>query len=309
MQDRIEESRLRNQMSTDIRKHLEEREKELLAYREQIQKQEMELDAYRNKLKQEQLEREKELQKELMQRERFFSDREKMLSERQKEFEKHLLARQRETEEIRNNLETELAKRESELQKISLELQKEKARYNEESRKKIEKTSNDYVAEALDILNTKEIEFHARSKSWAAIGAFSLVCGLIFFIYVTLVTFDLISDSVTWQFISFSAFKGLIALALFAALAKYSLLFSNSYMREALKNADRRHAINFGKFYLESYGAAADWSQIKEAFEHWNIKGDNAFQGNNSRFDVSTLEKIASAVDKINKSIPITAKE
>jgi hypothetical protein len=52
-------------------------------------------------------------------------------------------------------------------------------------------------------------------------------------------------------------------------------------MREALKNADRRHAINFGKFYLESYGAAAEWSQVKEAFEHWNITGENAFSPKN----------------------------
>jgi hypothetical protein len=75
-------------------------------------------------------------------------------------------------------------------------------------------------------------------------------------------------------------------------------------MREALKNADRRHAINFGKFYLESYGAAADWTQIKEAFEHWNIAGENAFsKPENGKLDITTLEKAASAFEKIRDQL------
>ncbi len=99
--------------------------------------------------------------------------------------------------------------------------------------------------------------------------------------------------------------QGLIAVALFAALAKYSLLFSNSYMQEALKNADRRHAINFGKFYLASYGAMADWAQIKEAFENWNIRGENAFsKSENSKLDVTALDKFANTIEKIYKLIP-----
>jgi hypothetical protein len=68
-------------------------------------------------------------------------------------------------------------------------------------------------------------------------------------------------------------------------------------MREALKNGDRRHAINFGKFYLESYGAAAEWSQIKEAFEHWNIAGNSSFGGEPSMpVDATALEKVVSVV-------------
>ena len=80
-------------------------------------------------------------------------------------------------------------------------------------------------------------------------------------------------------------------------------------MREALKNGDRRHAINFGKFYLESYGAAADWGQIKDAFEHWNIDGANGFGATDKKqADLPTLEKIVEALDKIGKALPLPAK-
>lgn len=72
--------------------------------------------------------------------------------------------------------------------------------------------------------------------------------------------------------------------------------------REALKNADRRHAINFGKFYLESYGAAAEWTQIKEAFEHWNITGDNAFsKPEENKLDITAVDKLASSIEKFSK--------
>ena len=138
----------------------------------------------------------------------------------------------------------------------------------------------------------------------------SLAGGLGFFGYVTISNFASIPNPVSWEFITFSVFKGLIVVALFVALAKYAFLFSNSYMRESLKNADRRHAINFGNFYLESYGGAAEWAQIKEAFEHWNIIGTNAFSKiDESQLDVTALEKVANTIEKIRKSLPAPKSE
>lgn len=311
MQDRMEEDRNKElKFSSEAMKRLDAREKELLKYRELIQHQEKQLDEYRVRLKHEQLAREKDIQKELEAREKFFADREKKLFERQREFEEHLMLRQREAVELRARLEQELASREAELEQALQELKLEKERYNEESRKKIELKSKDYVADALDTLDKKEAQFHRISKIWSGIGAASLIGGLCFFSYVTIVTFSVIPNPVTWEFITFSIFKGLIAVALFVVLAKYSFLFGNSYMREALKNADRRHAINFGKFYLESYGAAADWAQIKEAFEHWNITGENAFsKPEDNQIDVMALEKVATVVERIGKALPKLSKQ
>lgn len=110
---------------------------------------------------------------------------------------------------------------------------------------------------------------------------------------------------ITWEVIVFSVVKGLIAVSLLGALARYAFLLSNSYVREALKNADRRHAINFGKFYLESYGAAAEWSQVKEAFEHWNISGSNAFsQPDEIQFDAASTGKLVSLLEQFSRSLP-----
>jgi hypothetical protein len=133
----------------------------------------------------------------------------------------------------------------------------------------------------------------------------SLAGSIGFFGYITLSSALTLPNPITWEFIAFSVFKGLVAVALLAGLAKYSFLFSSSYMQEALKNADRRHAINFGKFYLESYGAAAEWSQVKEAFEHWNITGSNAFKrSDGSMSDISALEKAVALIERATKAMP-----
>ena len=197
-----------------------------------------------------------------------------------------MVKRQEEAEALRAKLEHEVISREAQLQEALQQLNLEKERYTEENRKKIEHTSKNYVSDTLSALEKKETQFHLISKIWSVIGVVSLAGGLGFFGYVTISNFASIPNPVSWEFITFSVFKGLIVVALFVALAKYAFLFSNSYMRESLKNADRRHAINFGNFYLESYGGAAEWAQIKEAFEHWNIIGTNAF----SKIDESQLD-------------------
>ncbi|AKX44945.1 hypothetical protein AKN87_07455 [Thiopseudomonas alkaliphila] len=301
MQDRMEESR-NSELSEEKKRHLNDRERELLRYRKVIENQEREFDAYRSRLKDEQIKREMQLRKELEERERHFVEREKKLVERQRDFEKHLQLREIEAQELRNRLQNELSIKESKLKKAFIKLEQEKARLTEESRRKLEQTSQDYVADALDALNSKEKQFHTISKIWSGIGAASLIVGVIIFVAVTFsINLDLLKD-ISWQFLVFALFKGITTVGLLVGVAKYSFLFSSSYMQESLKNADRRHAINFGKFYLESYGAAADWSEVKEAFEHWNITGSNAFSNREDvALDNSALEKAISLLEKAGK--------
>ncbi|XZG70386.1 hypothetical protein ACTSKR_00615 [Chitinibacteraceae bacterium HSL-7] len=302
----MEEDRLRS-ITKEERARLASRERELHEYRVLMETQQREFDAYRKRAKEEQLVREAEFQKELEAREKTFAQREIQLAMRQREFEQHLMIRQSETEALRERLQTEIAENEARVQQAMIDLSREKERYNEESRKKIEATSKDYVADALETLDKKEAQFHKISKIWSVIGATSLAGSIYFFAHITLSSATSLPNPITWEFLVFSIFKGLIAVALLAGLAKYSFLFSNSYMQEALKNADRRHAINFGKFYLESYGAAAEWSQVKEAFEHWNITGSNAFKRSDDDMpDILALEKAVALVERASKAMPKT---
>lgn len=304
MQDKMEESRL-IKLAQDERERLSAHESELREYRALLSRQEKEFDSYRSRLKEEQLQRERLLQKENEERERLFVEREKQLLQRQRDFEIQLDRRRSEIESLRKHLQVEIAQRETQLQQAIAELEQEKERYKEEGRKRIEANSRSYVSDALDVLDQKERQFHRMSKIWASVGAAGLVSGVVFFIYIGISSAASLSQEITWPLFVFLTFKGLVAVALVAGLAKYSFLFSSYYMQEALKNADRRHAINFGKFYLESYGAAAEWSQVKEAFEHWNITAANAFSKSDPSLpDISALEKSVALIERVGKALP-----
>lgn len=286
-------------------KKLEAREREFVRYSHLLSERERELEALRVRFREEQLAREADLQRQLAEREALFAEREKKLMERQRDFERQLMRRQAESESLRQHLAEEVASREAKLQQALIALEQEKERYNEESRKRIEQTSQGYVTEALDLLDKKERQFHRLSKLWASVGAASLIAGMGYFVYLTVASAAAMPAAITWEFIVFSALRGLLAVALLFALARYAFLYSNSYMREALKNADRTHAINFGKFYLQSYGAAADWSQVKEAFANWNTTGSNAFTpGGEPELDLPAIEKATGLLERLAKVLP-----
>jgi len=271
-----------------------------------LHEQEKELNLNRQRIKEEQISREKSYTKELREREHFFEEREKDLMQRQRQMEKHLHERMKENETLSHHLKKEISEKEVLLKQAYDELEIEKDRYTEESRKKIESKSQNYVNTALTGLESKENNFHYLSKMWSILGAVSIILGILFIIVSTFYgenTFHS-SGAFSWSYFIFITFRGLIVVTMFIALARYSFLYSNSYMHESLKSGERRHAINFGKFYLEAYGANANWEQIKEAFQHWNIKNESAFSKKQTDFDPKFVEnavEISKAFSKAGK--------
>jgi small-conductance mechanosensitive channel len=309
-QKQQEQMRAEIERSDNQNQYLIDRESEFVKYRNQIQLQEKELHEYRAKLKKEMFEREKQLQQEFDKREKLFVERERQFLEKQTEYSRRVVQNQFEFDEMRNALEEEFNIKSAELKSTIESLNLEKQKYEITIREKIEQTASVYVSEALVTLEQKEVKYHKASKLWSFIGAGSLGFGLLIFSMMTIASLWTYPSAVTWEFIVFSLFKGAVGIVFAAGLAKYAFLFSNSYMREALKNADRSHAINFGKFYLQSYGAAAEWSQVKEAFEHWNITGENAFSPRNEQsVGLATIDKITSVIEKTIQNSSILNKK
>lgn len=73
------------------------------------------------------------------------------------------------------------------------------------------------------------------------------------------------------------AISSVLVLGLLGALARFTFVLGKSYMVESLRNDDRSHAISFGEFYLNAFGEKAEWSEIKEAFQYWNIDIGSSF--------------------------------
>lgn len=266
-----------------------------------LHQQEKELNENRKRLKEEQLRHEKELMMETRERERFYDEREKELISRRQHSEA-LISEQKAELSLRQK---EIQEKEKQLEAAFTQLELERERYTEESRKQIESKSQNYVNTALTGLEAKEKNFHWLSKMWSGLGAISIICGVVFMIVSTFYGSENYHNSqgITWTYFLYVTFRGLVVVAMFVALARYAFIFSNSYMHESLKNSERRHAINFGKFYLEAYGANASWEQVKDAFQHWNISSDSAFtKKNTSDFDPKVMENVVELSKAISRS-------
>lgn len=278
-------------------------------YRAEIDRQKNELEELRLRLQKEQAEREATLESQMLNQRKRLADQEASIYEALQKGEMDLAARTKKLEEQSHLLQTTFIEKEKQLNLDSEELEKEKEKYKLETRKEIERRSHSYVSESLASLGESAVKYHEISRNWSALGAVSLVLGVLTGIYFGTKGLTPVEGQkeIGWSQVTFFAFKGVIVIGLFVALAKYCFTYSQSFMHESIKNGERKHAINFGKFYLETYGADAEWAQIKEAFEHWNINSSSAFSGNDAdKFDPRIVEKtiqLAESFQKLSKGV------
>lgn len=150
-------------------------------------------------------------------------------------------------------------------------------------KEKIETKATEYVEEAIKELKEREINLLGKAGFWYWMGYGAIGVGVIsagIFAFVGYSRFQ--ETSPAWDLVSFTAIKSIVLVGLLLAMAKYSFSLAKSYMEESLKNADRIHAISFGKFYLQAFGNDAQQGDIKEVFQHWNISGKNSFSAQNA---------------------------
>lgn len=224
--------------------------------------------------------REQQLFDSLEKRQQALSQHEVAASQRQELIERELadqkvqLLRERE----------ELSSQKKFVDDLKRELMLERQSLTEESQKTLQGNSKKFVGSALSLLNAKEIRFHTISSVWAILGALALLVGVIIAILTMVSSVDTFhsASGAGLAYYFFHLFRGLVVVGLCGVLSRYAFIFSKSYMHESLKIGERAHAIRFGEFYLDTYGANAQWSEVKEAFAHWNISGESAFSKNDS---------------------------
>jgi 5-methylcytosine-specific restriction endonuclease McrA len=274
------------------------------AYRKQLEVQQTELESARHQIRKEQIERESMYQSELEVQRRGLHEQQVRLKEQFKASENSFNEQLKLLEKERENFANEIQKREKLLQMSFEELEMEKRKYTEESRQKIERSSSAYVNEALTALAFSSNRYHAISRNWSLLGLTALLGGVGAAIYFGLSRIAPMNEgtSIDWPQVIFFGFKGIVIVVLFIAISKYCFSYSQSFMHESLKNSERKHAINFGKFYLQSYGANAEWGQVKEAFEHWNIAPSSAFsKADADSFDPHLLERASQFLESVGK--------
>jgi hypothetical protein len=159
------------------------------------------------------------------------------------------------------------------------ELLRQKEQFQADFQLRMESKATEYVDTALGALQASEKRFDRIGSAWAVGGLFAVVIGLVLaYILAVEGTQKLVSNKdISWALILFFGAKGAILLGLVVSMVRVCLRLARSYLHESLKNAERRHAINYGKFYLSVYGAGTDGEKVKDVFAHWNISGTSAF--------------------------------
>jgi hypothetical protein len=164
-----------------------------------------------------------------------------------------------------------------------------------EIKEKIELNAAIYIDDAIQWLRKNEKRDRRNGTAWSALGYATLVAGVGFGFYGMSQASNPGNwpKEAAWAHFAYIGLKSVIVIGLLLACSKYAFTIGKTYMSESLKSSDRIHAISFGKFYLRAYGEKAQWLELKEAFQHWNVDRASSFSAlDTAQFDPKFVEAI-----------------
>lgn len=234
---------------------------------------------------------------------RLLNEKENTIQELRKR--NHIIENEIQQEKIRLNNELDSLHNEyfNKKQHLDSEIKKvkeEKIRYTKEYQDTLKTNSSEFVKETVKDLENREKRLSEYANWWSISGASVLFFGLILTVIISFWNSSSISSNMSWPFLIFFSFKGLIVLTVVGFFTRYNFVHSGNYMQESLKVADRIHAIKFGQFYIETYGATATWEEVKEVFSSWNGGEKTKWEKNIQYEEFNNVTKtLYSAIDKL----------
>lgn len=168
-----------------------------------------------------------------------------------------------------------------------------------EIREKIETNLSSYIEDVSNKLEEREKRNSLIGSTWNIIGFLILMFGTFIAYKSMLDVFKTPEGPIAYQILV--SFKLIAILSMLGASSRYAFLLGKAYSHEALRAADRTHAIEFGKFYLRAYGdRITDPKEIQNIFQTWNIDSGSQFSKIAPEgVDPKILEKIVDAFTKV----------
>ena len=144
-----------------------------------------------------------------------------------------------------------------------------------EVQSRISETAGNYIQDSLGRLRTQESRDRRTAYIWYSVAFVALIVAVAFPLYRMLMLDPVRSPP--WQVLVELFGLDVVAVGMAIALSKFAFTLGKSFMVESVRNADRIHAMSFGDFYLHAFGEKAEWVDLKEAFQHWNVDRGSAF--------------------------------
>lgn len=144
----------------------------------------------------------------------------------------------------------------------------------EEVRERVERNAAHFISGSLNELRSREKVNRRIAYVWYSSAYIFLLVGIGYGFFRATELSKIRGD---WAAVGELFVLSLIVVGFLGAAAKLSFMLGKGFMVEALRSADRIHAISFGEFYLNAFGEHAEWEQVREAFQHWNIDRGSSF--------------------------------
>jgi len=171
-----------------------------------------------------------------------------------------------------------------------------------EKEQKLETSAASFVQESISELSKREKVLKFQATTWYIIGFIALILGIGVALYLVRINEEELKSTIG---IIYLILKSLFAIGLLVAASRYAFNLGKTFMNESLKNADRIHAISFGKFYLQVYGANIKPEDLKDVFKDWNTTQESPFlKLDSGEFDPQLLQvflKFTEAIREVKK--------
>ena len=176
----------------------------------------------------------------------------------------------------------------------------------------IETEAADYIKFATTALRKRENHNTLVAYFCYVVGFLSLLFGVIYSVEgIKSINNSLViigkTPNIIWLVIITLLLKSIIIIGLLLACSKYTFTLGKSFMHEALRNADRIHAISFGEFVIKAYGdKISSYAEINELFQNWNIDKSSSFQNmETSSYDPKFSENLVDIIKTLSDKIPV----
>ena len=236
-----------------------------------------------------------------------------------------------------NNLYTEIfelklnlfhERRESSSLRLSLESEKKRTKQaTDELDKKLKEASDMVVSLKMEVnalrkergakINSDSVEFvdasqrllASRENGYRRVAYFCYFLGVVAILTgAALATYRVVAGSqFLSSWVSFAEFAamGVVALSLFVAAGRYLFVMGRAFMTESVRNSDRNHAIEFGKFYLKVFGGSIEKGEMRDIFQHWNAGSSTEFSRQDPEsFDPKLMDRATELIRSTRRDGP-----
>ncbi len=162
----------------------------------------------------------------------------------------------------------------------------------------IETEGYKYLDETINDLNQRE-KANRRISFVCYVLSFIVISALLVFVFWRFCLFTGVEVNFDIQKTIILCVEIIVLSALDISICRFLFLLGKSFMVEAIRCADRAHAIGLGRLYLKLFKGKFKWEELRDVLQSWNIDNGSAFIDLDAKdIEGVSLDKITSIIKK-----------